>query len=499
MELHKTLQQQIETILPPHLRDAPEMQHLFELISKNFPPYENASKLATKDNSKNEVLTLPLSASTEQQTQQERQIARIKNLIFSMDSELGKENPDDYDLEFAVNFLERRVAEFNMLEVMAREAITSAENSVKVKSNFLSVMSHEIRTPLNAIIGSIHILKQEEHLPSQETYIKSLQISADNLLNLINDILDFNKIEEGKITFAKQDINLRTLLNNIRLANFFKASERGNKIKIMFDEEIPDFVVGDEVRLAQILNNLISNAIKFTTQGLVQIEIQVEESKGNQLKINFSIKDTGIGIDTKMKEQIFERFTQADSNINREYGGSGLGLTIVRRLLQLQKSDINVDSDLGKGSRFYFTLTFGTSSKIEPDDNIYEIEDQNLKQIQILLVEDVEFNVLIARKMLTSWNAHVDVANNGEIAVEKFKNNKYDIILMDLQMPIMDGISATKVIRSLGGTLPIIALTASASHEVQMNVKQAGMTGYVSKPFNPDDLYNTIKKYVIQA
>ncbi|HTF81631.1 MAG TPA: histidine kinase dimerization/phospho-acceptor domain-containing protein, partial [Cytophagales bacterium] len=275
MELHKALLKQIDVHLPDHLKNDPSLGTFFKAINDTYHTYENDQRMALRGFEVSELEYQSVLNNLKKKDEvQQQAITRIKSLIMAMDKESSNKDVEEYDLDFAITHLERRVEEFKMLEIMAIDAINAAENSVRAKSNFLSVMSHEIRTPLNAIIGSIHILKKEEHLPSQEAYIQSLQISADNLLNLINDILDFNKIEEGKVIFAKQEINLRSLLNNIKLANYFKANERGNKLKIMFDEEIPNFVIGDETRLAQILNNLISNAIKFTSKGLVQIDVQ---------------------------------------------------------------------------------------------------------------------------------------------------------------------------------------------------------------------------------
>ncbi|MBC8034252.1 MAG: response regulator [Chitinophagaceae bacterium] len=383
------------------------------------------------------------------------------------------------------------------LEVELTEAKLYAENDANAKSDFLSVMSHEIRTPLNAIIGNVHLLQQEDPMPSQEEYLRVLQISSENLLSLINDILDFGKIEEGRIVFSARDIDIREFIYNLQAANKMRAEERGNKLTVCIDEKIPVFVRGDEVRLNQVLNNLITNAIKFTLNGHIRITMQLREVLDEELSIWFEVADDGIGIEKEKQELIFERFTQANSDITRQFGGSGLGLTIVKRLLQLQCSDIKVESEAGIGSRFSFVLSFSISDTLERPEKKLDFKLHDLQGAKILLVEDVEFNIRIAEKMLQNWKAVVDVAENGQIAIEKARANNYQLILMDLQMPVMDGYRASAAIRRTSRNVPIVALTASVSSDITEKVYEAGMNGYLSKPFNPEDLYRTVYKHVM--
>lgn len=370
-----------------------------------------------------------------------------------------------------------------------------AEQSAKAKSNFLSVMSHEIRSPLNAIIGFIHLLSSETYLPDQEEYIRAINISSANLLSLINDILDFSRIDEGRIEFNITRVDLRDLVEKIKLSNSFAANERGNALTVTYDEYLPVYVRCDEVRLTQILNNLVSNAVKFTHKGSVDISIEKEAETATTVTIQFMVSDTGIGIAPQSQERIFERFTQANSEIDRRYGGSGLGLAIVRKLLQLQGSDIQLTSEVGKGSLFTFSLVLEKEelpevSKPFPADEI----SGDLSGINVLLVEDMPFNQMMANAMLKQWNAVVHIADNGQVAVELCRQHTYNIILMDLQMPVMDGISAVKEIRCFDHSTPIIALTASASVEMQEEIRQSGFNEYISKPFTPNDLYIKMKR-----
>lgn len=369
-----------------------------------------------------------------------------------------------------------------------------AEDGARAKSDFLSVMSHEIRTPLNAIIGIAHLLLQEQLLPSQLENLKALNISAENLLRLINDILDFGKIEDGKIVLAEKNTCLRRLAENIKTAYQIRASERGNTINMIVDDALPPCILGDEVRLGQILHNLVSNAVKFTRNGVITLQMSLQKLQDDEATVYFSVRDTGVGIEKDKQVLIFDRFTQANDDIAREFGGSGLGLTIVKRLAHLYNSDIYLNSEPGQGSTFFFTIAFKKGkAEIQPQQATSGRND--LSGIKVLLVEDVEFNIMVAKKMITNWNGSVDVAENGAIAIDKILQSEYDIVLMDLQMPVMDGYDATQKIRNFNDSIPIIALTASASSDILQRTREFGMTDYLAKPFKPGELYEMISKY----
>jgi len=497
MDIHPTLASQLKKHFNGSAPVDPSLDVFLQAISSHYYSMERDKRLTEHAFEVSEKEYQELLSDLRRENELKKQsISKIKAVTLALDANTQSEDHGE-DLLDVIQFLERQIVKTKILEEELLKAKEIAESSSKAKSNFLSVMSHEIRTPLNAIIGFIHLLTTEEHLPGQEEYIQAVNVSSQNLLNLVNDILDFSKIEEGKIDFLHNKINIKTLIHEIKLANMFKANERENKISVMLDDELPGLVLGDEVRLSQILNNLISNAIKFTHRGQIKIEINKLSENEDFHTIQFTVKDSGIGIAPDAKHIIFERFTQANSEIDRQYGGSGLGLSIVSKLLELQGKSISVESELGKGSEFTFSIDFGKCPEEETVDSSSKPKlSHDLSGIKILLVEDMYINSIMAKTMLTNWKAEVDLAENGKIAIEMCEQNEYDIILMDLQMPVMDGITATTRIRRFNTVVPIIALTASSSYETQIDIKNCGMDDFVPKPFNPYVLFETIKKRV---
>lgn len=399
-------------------------------------------------------------------------------------------------LSSIVDITERRKNE-NAL----REAKEKAEELSRAKQEFLSIMSHDIRTPLNAVLAITRMMMEENPKKSQLDQLTTLKFSADNLLGLINNVLDFSKIEAGKIQFEKINFNIRYIVTGIINSFSFVASEKQLQLKSTIDKDIPEIITGDPVRLSQILNNLINNAIKFTEAGSISLNVRLISVNNVEVELLFEVIDTGVGIEKSRQEQIFEWFTQAHSYTTRKYGGTGLGLTICKRLVELLGGRIFVESEVKKGTAFRFNLRFLKSAapagvnQIEPTHP----GKSELKGVKILLVEDNPTNQALTKKTLSKWGASVDCANNGKAAVEKVKSKKYDLVLMDLQMPIMDGFEANEAIRKAGysfDVLPIIALTAFGLAEDKSKVFEAGMNDYISKPIYPNELYQKIIKSI---
>lgn len=380
-----------------------------------------------------------------------------------------------------------------------KEAKEKAENAEEAQFNFLSTMSHEIRTPLNAVVGLSNILLMENPKKEQLDNLQTLQQSSQNLLNIINDILDYNKLISGNIALEKTDFNLNNILSGIKNSMINLAKIKDINFEINIDDEIPEVLIGDSTRLLQILNNLVNNAIKFTQKGGVELNLRKLKSTKQKIKIQFEVKDSGIGIPKSKQKVIFEEFKQTSGNITREYGGTGLGLSIVKSLLEMMGSQIQLKSKVGEGSVFYFDLelSIGSEKKLINKNKDFKFDD-SLSGLKVLLVEDNVINQNIALRFLNAWKCKTDIAENGKIAIEKVMNNKFDVVIMDLHMPVMDGYEATEEIRKLEGKrseTPIIALSASALGEIEIRTKKYGMNDFITKPFVPQNLFETLKKY----
>jgi signal transduction histidine kinase len=498
MGYHSILEKQIRKTLPESFLADADMQKLLDAISNSYHGFDRDKRLADHAFDISEQEYQKVNADLQAQNDiRKASILKLKEAIRSLDpTGAFSYNDKDEDLISIISFLEEQITKSKQMASELILAKETAEKASLAKSEFLSIMSHEIRTPLNAIIGTNNLLHYQDPLPSQKELLNVMKISSENLLSLINDVLDYGKLEEGKIILAERDINLKQFVKNLRAAHRLRAEERGNNLRLMFDEDIPDYIIGDDIRLGQVLNNLISNAIKFTKKGTITIEVLLNSITENAVNIDFAIIDTGIGIPPEKQGMIFDRFTQANTNITREYGGSGLGLTIIKLLLKLQNSEIYLESEADKGSKFYFSLSFKKSDTVSQEEGKpVQTDTPDLQGIKILLVEDVEFNIMVAEKMLQNWNAIVEIAGNGKIAVDKARESSYDIILMDLQMPVMDGYTATKAIREFDTKTPVIALTASITIDIQGKATEFGMNDCITKPFNPRDLYSIIKKY----
>ncbi|MDB5193921.1 MAG: response regulator [Segetibacter sp.] len=500
MAYHPVLEKQIKKLLPESLVEEKLIKVFLEAVSNSYGNFEKDKRLAEHAFAISEKEYQEVTRHLQYENDIKNQsIRKLKEAIISLDSNgsIGLDETGEDELINIIFYLEKQIERTKELETALIHAKEDAEKSAKIKSEFLSVMSHEIRTPLNSIIGNIHLLQQKHFNPAEAEILKILHISSTSLLYLVNDILDFSKIEQGKILFSEKDIDVRQQLNNIKLANRAAAQEKGNELEVIIDDNIPSFVKGDVVRLNQILNNLVSNAVKFTQNGKINIELKLKQATTELVYVEFIVLDTGVGIPADKHQLIFENFTQANSDITRQFGGSGLGLTITSRLLLLMGSEIHVESEINKGAKFFFTLAFKRSEKKEKEEILHVSTKRDLLGIEVLLVEDVEFNVFVAKSMLQNWNAKIDVAENGLIAIDKAKSKIYDIILMDLQMPVMDGYNSSMAIRLFNKEIPIIALTAASFNDIEDKIFEAGMVEYISKPFNPNDLFNTVYNHTI--
>lgn len=384
------------------------------------------------------------------------------------------------------------------------EAKVIAEKAVKVKDEFLSNMSHEIRTPLNAIIGFNELLRQSSLTLEQEKHADIVRVASQNLMVIINDILDISKLESGKLELEKRPFSLKEMAEDIIHLQSQKAKNKGLKLLLSVDQDIPNFVLGDSTRISQVLINLIGNSIKFTTQGYVELKIMELHRKNHLSTVRFSVKDTGIGIRKDKHHLVFERFSQAENSTTRVFGGTGLGLNIVKMILNMYGSTIDLQSEEGKGSEFTFELELPIAENGEMKQEnrsvpVVENAELKLKGLSILVVEDNEHNQILATTYLKNSGASVDLANNGQIAVEKVKSKQYDIILMDLQMPVMDGLAATKIIREeLKLDIPIVACSAHSLIGERENCMGQGMDDYISKPYSPATLVNVLSACIAQ-
>ena len=373
------------------------------------------------------------------------------------------------------------------------------KQSSSAKTDFLTTMSHEIRTPMNAILGMTHFLKEDEPREDQLESINVLDFSAKTLLSLIDDILDFSKIDAGKIEFEKIDFELKELISTV--SESFKTTALNKKVELITEigENLPKYLVGDPNKLIQILNNLVSNALKFTNKGSVKILVQSNGEKNKKIDVEFKVKDTGVGIESDRLESIFEGFVQADKTTRRLYGGTGLGLSISKKLVELQGGKILAESKIDKGSEFKVQLKFEKlENKEHTDAGRVEVEVEKILNLRVLVAEDNIVNQKVMQSFLKRWEVDAVVVSNGIEVIEELKANEFDLILMDLEMPEMDGYEATTLIRKMEDqskcNIPIFALTAAALNEVKEKVYAVGMNDFVTKPFNPVELKRKISE-----
>jgi PAS domain S-box-containing protein len=399
--------------------------------------------------------------------------------------------------ELATTIAEEAQLKAESATLIAENATMIAENAVKTKQQFLSNMSHEIRTPMNAIIGFTKVVLKTDLSDKQREYISAIKTSGDALIVLINDILDLAKVDAGKMIFEKTPFKIQSSISAMLHLFETKIQEKNLVLTKLYDTNIPEVVLGDPVRLHQIILNLVSNAVKFTSTGEITMSVRLIAEDDDKTKIEFAIKDTGIGIANNKLPRIFDDFQQATSGTSRVYGGTGLGLAIVKQLVESQGGTIYVTSVPNKGSTFSFQLHFLKTTKEAPLDNELLELDSEIKNIKVLVVEDIALNQLLMKTLLDDFGFDRDIAGNGKIAIEKLRTKSYDIILMDLQMPEMNGFEATSYIRNeMHSKIPIIALTADVTTVDLEKCTAVGMNDYIAKPVDERLLYSKIVNLV---
>lgn len=430
---------------------------------------------------------------------------KVRRMGTDMELFAKHKNQSEFPVEVSLSNLEteegilicasiRDVSNQKSIEKALKEAITKSENAVKSKQQFLSNMSHEIRTPMNAIIGFTKVILNTELTKKQREYLTAIKMSGDTLIVLINDILDLAKVDAGKLIFEKKPFKLAASIKTMLHLFETKIQEKNLKLIVNYDSIIPEVIMGDVVRLHQIIINLVSNAIKFTTEGSITIGVHLLSQNEINSTLEFSVADTGIGIEMNNIDKIFENFQQAHSQTSRIYGGTGLGLAIVKQLVEAQGGKISVKSVENQGSVFSFILQFDQANFATVLDNeTEELVDYDINGTKVLVVEDVELNRLLMKTLLDDLGFECDIVGNGKIAIESLLNKQYDIILMDIQMPVMNGFQATDYIRNtLKLATPIIALTADVTTVDIEKCRTFGMNDFIAKPIDDRKLFNKI-------
>ena len=497
--LHRNLKRQLDKFLSEDfIEQNPNLSSFIQTVNQTYLNYEKDAELFEQSSRLNDKEYGEMNAKLKDELAkrvffQSKLIDAIKQLNAE-----GQELGSDDNLLDLLHILHKEIEIKAEIQRQLYASIAEAEDANDAKSEFLSIMSHEIRTPLNAIIGLIYIMEKENSLESFHENIEVLKHSAQNLFLLINNILDFSKIEAGKVDIEKIPFNLVDLVKQIARSLDARASENLNAIEVKVDPDFVPNLISDPLRINQVITNLISNAIKFTQDGKITIKLHQIAVHEKISSFKIEVIDTGIGIDKDKFQSIFQKFSQAETKTSRQFGGTGLGLVITKKLLNLLGSDIQFDSEIGKGSNFFFVLHLPIDAKgtsVNTNDLHEDYKEENLKGLRVLLVEDNIINTKIAQKIMSQWDVIVDCAENGLIGVEKFNANSYDVILMDLSMPVMDGYDATIEIRKTDKLIPIIALTASASFGYLDRALQIGINEYIIKPFNPKELNMKLGKH----
>lgn len=406
-----------------------------------------------------------------------------------------------YIVSFGVFIISVFVIQRNINKTLNRliEAREVAEEANKTKSLFLSNMSHELRTPLNGIIGTTNLLLQSKHDEQQKNYFDILQFSSDHMLHLIEDILTFNKGEAGKIVLEQTVFHLQSTINKVIGVFEPQFQKNGILLRKQYEGLEDVYIHSDDLRLSQVLNNLLSNALKFTRRGSVTVTVKAAPATDGQLKVYFEIQDTGVGIKKENIASIFESFTQAETGTTRKYGGTGLGLSISKQLLCLFQSELKVESEYKVGSKFFFEVMMKRAEAPVTNSAAVPVAKKALSELKVLAAEDNAVNMMVLSKLLSKWDVQLTKAVNGVELVDLFVKDRYDVLLVDLEMPEMDGYTALKKIRIMDPHIPAYAFSAAVYENIEDDLLQKGFTGFIPKPFKQDDLYSKLEMVLLSS
>ncbi len=477
------------------------IQWTFTQVNNIFDSFDQEKKLLNHvyEQSEKEFQKINAALASEIDTK-ESSIKKLKSTVRNLYNNSNFElNTGTSDLNDLVGALEKLLAERKQVELELEEKREAAMMAAKVKADFLAVMSHEIRTPLNAILGVSHLLASGEQLEHQKENIECLDVATNHLMLLINDIMDFTKLDQGAVTANNAIFNLRQLVSDAVKTFDYLIKSKNNIVTVNYTNFSETQFLGDATRLKQVLKNLISNANKFTTKGTIGIDLSLNLGQAEKNILSIKIKDTGIGIALEKQPRIFEEFFQSHSGLDSVYGGTGLGLAICKKTIELLGGTIRLESELGVGTCFTIELPMAVATANEelivPKVDVLQSIKTAVNK-KLLLVEDNKMNILVAKQFLKNWGYDCDVAINGAEALEKLKNMRYDIVLMDIHMPVLDGISCSKLIRAQNINVPIIALSASVTSEIRKQAADAGMNDFISKPFTPNSMKQKLAEYL---
>jgi signal transduction histidine kinase len=496
MVTHRLLKKQVNRLLPEKYLEDEELQKFINTVNDSYLAFERDKQLSEHAFKISEQEFFEVNTRLNEQLEtRSKLIQRIVDAIHLIDNNFEVRDINNVNLLDIANYLNGLIEKTKQTEKEILEAKNEADRANRAKSDFLSMISHEIRTPLNAIIGMTYLLMTDDPKPEQINHFGILKTSSDNLLSLINDILDLSKIESGNIELEAIPFSLEELSSKLLSTHSVKAKENNTTLAFAFDSNINENLVGDPLRFSQILNNLISNAIKFTKDGEVKLSIELAEHTPQYSELICAVSDNGIGIHPDKLQTIFESFSQESVSTSRKYGGTGLGLSITRKLLRLMNTDIEVKSEAGKGSTFYFRLKLNNHLEL---DSFEKDEIVDLSKCSFLVVDDTPTNFPMILNLLAKQGAKCETAESGEEALDLIKQKKFDLILLDLLMPEMDGFDVSEEILKNNPNQKIIAISASANSEMAVKVKEAGMLGLIPKPFEVQLFYKTITQTLIQ-